>query len=264
MKPKKAKYDEMQIVVSGHVVEVRSYERLVCSGFEGQGGRVADYESERWEENRRLTGRRARDKIKRLALCNFNEKDKFITITFRDGSVSDVTDVKECNNEFKKYIKRLRYWLKKEGRNDHDFKYITVIEFQDKNGRGAVHYHMLADFGYIPQKILMEKWKHGSVNVERLTKKNDGKDVDNVGAYLIKYMIKDTSDERLRGEKAYLVSRGLEKEKKYRCGQGYAEFLLGAIGIDQETTKKVYTNSYISEHHGNISYSEYNLKRLDN
>ncbi|GAI10009.1 unnamed protein product, partial [marine sediment metagenome] len=40
------------------------------------------------------------------------------------------------NREFKKFIQRLRYQY-------GDFKYMAVIEFQD---RGAIHYHMISDF----------------------------------------------------------------------------------------------------------------------
>lgn len=35
--------------------------------------------------------------------------------------------------------------------------------------------------------------------------------VDNVGAYVVKYMLKDTEDPRLMGENAYLHSRGLNE-----------------------------------------------------
>ena len=143
-----------KVVVSSNVIEVYEYENPCWYEFKGQGGRVTgEYQSDRVEENRKLTTRRAREKIRRLALCNFDNCSKFITLTFRDGAVQDVTSVEQCNIQFKKFIRRL-----KEVKGFKDLKYIAVIEFQDKNGRGAVHYHMICDIPYVKQKELVELW----------------------------------------------------------------------------------------------------------
>ena len=45
--------------------------------------------------------------------------------------------------------------------------------------------------------------KHGFVDIKIM---DDG--VDNIGAYLIKYMTKDVSHEAFKGHKAYLCSKG--------------------------------------------------------
>lgn len=257
----KIEYKDVKIIANGHIIETYEYEKPVCVGHDGNNGGRTKEESKRWEENRRLTGRRARDNVKRLAIRNFTEYDKFLSLTFSDGLVRhDVKNVKESNYEFKKYIQRLRYWLKKQGRKDYNFKYIAVVEFQDENGRGAVHYHMIADFDYIPHEVLLKIWKMGSVNVQRMDKLSDGKTVDNVGAYLIKYLIKDTGDDRLRGERAILTSRGLLKPTELRGNKGYKDFVLNdALKVKEKN--KVFTNSYESEHNGIVRYTEYNLKR---
>jgi hypothetical protein len=59
----------------------------------------------------------------------------FTTLTFREN----LHNIKEANYEFLKFIKRVKYKF-------GDFKYLAVIEFQD---RGAIHYHMISDFRYI-------------------------------------------------------------------------------------------------------------------
>ena len=78
--------------------------------------------------------------------------------------------------------------------NYDSFKYLAVVEFQK---RGAIHYHMLSDFGYIEQKELEKIWGNGFVWIRDLLTGNNGKPVDNVGAYLVKYMNKNIIDKRL-------------------------------------------------------------------
>lgn len=245
----KVRFDDVKLVANGHILEVYRYEKAVMSNFEGRGGRrkKSDKESEKSDEHRQHSSRKARNEVRRQVLANFNEHSKFITLTFRDGAVKDVTDVQECNKEFKKFIQRLRYKYK-------DFKYLAVIEFQDKNGRGAVHYHMISDLPYIENKVLADIWKNGFVRI------NDISHVDNVGAYMVKYMLKDMNDERLKGNKAYLSSKGLAKSSVIR-GNIVDKLVLEQYGITEDT-KKAFESSYTSEHHGEVQYVEYNLKRL--
>ena len=102
-----------------------------------------------------------------------------------------------ANYEFMKFIQRLKY-------NYGDFKYLAVIQFQE---RGAVHYHMLADFGYIEHSELKKIWGKGFVWIRDLLKSNNGKAVDNVGAYIVKYMDKNILDERVMGKRLILLQR---------------------------------------------------------
>lgn len=228
-----------KVVANGHVIEVYEYEQEVSFEFKSNGGRRKKEEdkSERSEENRKKSSRTARNNVRRQCLANFNNHSKFITLTFAEN----ITDVKEANKAFKKFIQRMRYRY-------NDFKYIAVIEFQE---RGAVHYHMMSDLPYIPNHELSAIWKNGFVRI------NDIREVDNVGAYMVKYMLKDVNDIRLQGQKSYLSSKGLDKPVEFR-GQE-AENIIKYYGLDKK--EKVFTSSYTSEHHGEIVYSEYNLKR---
>lgn len=237
----KIEYSDVKLVANGHVLEVYRYEKPVCSNFEGQGGRRRKdaEESKRAREIRRTSCNKARNEVRRKVLANFNEHSKFVTLTFRE----DIRDVQTANKYFKKFMQRLRYRYK-------GFKYLAVIEFTKE---GRVHYHMISDLPYIPNKDLAEIWSNGFVKI------NDIRGVDNVGAYMIKYMLKDLDDERLKGNKAYLCSKGLKTSSVVRGN--IVERVLKSYGITEES-KKVFESSYTSEHHGNVSYTEYNLKRL--
>lgn len=228
-----------KIIVSGNVIEVYQMDRAPRNS-EGKLEKNENAE-DRVLEGRKNSTRRARNTFRRLCLANFSNHSKFITLTFKN----DVRDVKQANKEYKKFIQRLRYHYKA-------FKYITVIEFQDKNRDGVVHYHMLSDLPYIPNKKLAEIWGNGFVKI------NDISNVDNVGAYMVKYMLKDFEDPRLMGLKSYQTSKGLERPREYK-GRG-AELILQTYDLGQK--KEVFSGSYPSEHNGLITYKEFNLNRL--
>lgn len=183
-------------IITGHIVEVYEYKYYIS----GKGGFTGIKKGEGDIENRLKnysnTNQKRRDMIRRLACCNFNNKyDKFLTLTFAENK----TDIKKCNLLFKAFIRKL-----KNNYNDK-LKYLAVIEFQK---RGAVHYHVLLSIPYIPQKLLQELWGNGFVFINAI------EHVDNIGAYILKYITKDNKDKRLMGQKAYLTSRNLIKPKE--------------------------------------------------
>lgn len=213
-------------------------------------------------DKRRSNGNAARSNFRRLVLANFTGQTNFVTLTFRDGLTDrhgdpiDIQSVEQSNKLFDQFMKRLRraYGV--------DFKYTVVIEFQDKSGRGAVHYHMLADLGItwsselecraIERDFAQSLWKNGFVDLK------DVEHVDNLGAYMSKYMTKRMDDQRLAGKKAYRTSQNLIRPEILR-GE-IATKLIEDYRLSQK--KEVYANTYISEYLGQISYKEYNLKRL--
>ncbi|MNN54793.1 hypothetical protein D3C81_1696300 [compost metagenome] len=111
---------------------------------------------------------------------------------------------------------------------------------------------MLSDIPFVKASEMERIWGNGFIKINKITH------VDNVGAYVIKYMTKDLTDIRLFANKAYNCSMGLERPVVLR-GE-LAEEIIRMY--DLETKKIVFANSYISEHLGQIRYSEYNLKRL--
>lgn len=241
-----AMYDVKVVKTSDHIYEVYYYEYMIQLGGVA-GGRVGgNGNGKNVEKNRKDSTHRARERVRRLVNSNFKDSDLFITLTFKDDAVGDVKDVKECNNYFKKFIQRFRYYY---GR---DFKYLAVIEFQDKNGRGAVHYHMLVDLEYIEKEYFEnEIWKGGFTFLKNI------KGVDNIGAYMVKYMTKNINDKRLMGEKSYLSSRNLKKPSVLKGDD--AKEIIEAYALDER--KAVYENTYNTDYYGKVMYREYNLKR---
>ncbi len=230
-------------IITGHIIEVYDY-KYYCSG---KGG--ARVRGEATEESKKYnyanTNQRRRDTIRRLANCNFdNLYDKFLTLTFADN----MTNIAECNKLFKAFIRKLKSYKQ-------DLKYLAVIEFQK---RGAVHYHVLLNIPYIEQKQLQQMWGNGFVFINAITH------VDNIGAYIVKYMTKDNNDVRLMGKKAYLTSHNLKHPQKI-INHNLKDFdklenkLYYKYNLDN--LKPEYEANFTSKILGDCTYKQYNLKR---
>lgn len=230
-------------IKAGHVIEVYTYERLNVNG-----GGAREKTGINTEQNYKNTQRARRNRVRQLVLCNFNERDKFVTFTFGGKTDFDVTDVNSCNKYWMNFIKRLR-------RRYKNFKYIAVVEFQDKNGRGAVHYHMISNLPYIKKSELAEIWGAGFVYINAIDK------VDNIGAYVTKYMNKDLDDERLQGLKAYNHSRGLLEPVELKTWDEGTQSSLREINALISNKKPSYSAKYESPEAGTITYTQYNLLR---
>ena len=193
----------VKIFRSGNVFEVYWYKNMVMSGYKdfkrgdvrGRTG-VAD-ELGKIENRKKVTSRAKTDLIRKINSNYVKGSSRFITLTFKEN----ITDLKVANYEFNKFIKRFDYYL------GFKTQYTVVVEFQE---RGAIHYHSI--FYNIPNKLdLIECtgiWGNGSFNCKRIDR------VKNVGAYMVKYMSKNSDDERLFGQKMYFNSRGLKKPKE--------------------------------------------------
>lgn len=236
---------QIKIFALGDIYEIYKYELPVYAGYHKyrlKGRKPADENKK--IENRKKVETRIRNNVRRLALANFNEHSRFFTATFKEN----VTDMDFANNEFKKFIKRLKY-------SYDDFKYLVVVEFQK---RGAIHYHMLSDFGYIEQKELEKIWGNGFVWIRDLLNANKGKPVDNIGAYIVKYMNKNIIDKRLMGKKAYFTSRNLKRPEIIYENISLTD-CLKKYNLDGDY--QVFHNSFLSKENGWVLYYEFNKKR---
>ncbi len=101
-------------------------------------------------------------------------------------------------------------------------------------------------------------WGHGWVTCLSLTSRNKGTEVDNVGAYLAKYMTKSVDDEE-KGRKAYFSSRGLAKPIVFRGSDSFE--ILEMLSLEHK--RPVYHNTYESKYSGRVVYAEYNLDRCN-
>lgn len=200
----------------------------------------------RKDERLDQTIRDARNQCRRLALMNFDKKSTFLTLTVAKNS----DDIDFYDKKFKAFIRKLRIDYGK-------FHYLGVREFQK---RGAIHYHVLIDYPFISGfdennirslevDFAENYWKQGFVDLKDISH------VDNVGAYVVKYMTSELHDKRLLGRKSYLCSQGLNRPEVIKT-----EF---DSEIDDLIAQKkpVFENSYFSEFQGKISYQEFNLDR---
>ncbi len=175
--------------------------------------------------------RRTRARITRLIDSNPDLK-VFITLTFADN----ITDLKEANAIFKKFILRLKYKQK-------NFKYLAVPEFQK---RGAVHYHLLINFE-IANDELAKIWQQGFVMINRV------KHVNNLGLYISKYVGKSLFDIRYFGMRKILASKNLEQPIVITVFKEVKEFFLTAVG----NIPPLFDKSYRSDWFGKIRYRLY-------
>lgn len=227
-----------KVVVSGNIIEVYEYDKSVLYGYKDTkkksgGGRSSVANEEDKEVNREKVLSRARKDLRRLINANIQKHSKFLTLTFADN----VQDLDSANYEFKKFILRLNYHY------GIKVKYSAVIEFQK---RGAIHYHVV--LYNLTEKVnvgvLKDIWGQGFIKI------NSIKDVDNVGAYVCKYMTK-TDDERLIGRKMYFNSRGLNKPQEIKESE-IVSALVGSLQNQTPTYENNFSNDYNS-----INYKQY-------
>lgn len=248
-----------KVVKTNHIIEIYEYDNLFIGGG---GGNVGAHTEETKEENYNRTIKARRDNVRRLATMNFDVKySKFITLTFGQCDF-DTTSPIETDKRFKLFIMRLKRYLAKY-HPTIELKYLAVLEYQK---RGAIHYHMICNLPFIQKKQLAELWGHGFVKINAIDK------VDNIGAYVVKYMTKEKADSRLKGFKGYLHSRNLkepivlknwDKLEKGGCISTATYETIYAITESMATKKPVYHWELTNEHH-TITYSQYNLAREEN
>lgn len=238
-----------KLIISGDIVELYEYEKLnVCGSqidYENRA-KKGEGEQERSLQDYKQTSKKRGETVRRLINTNFDcDNSKFVTLTFAKNDKFDVTDVKMCNKEFKKFIQRLV-------RRYDNLKYVSVVEFQK---RGAVHYHMICNLPFVKKKELTEIWGLGFVKINKISH------VDNVGAYVSKYMSKEVADERLRGLKGYNCSKGLERSTELKTWVDGERVFKSACDVYIKNKKPVYTRTYTGNEIGEVGYSQYNLVR---
>lgn len=251
----------VKVIVSKNLVEVIRYEKPVVlsqpkyktkldknlDDFPELKAEMEAEKAKRKEEYKRRSAIMAINNIKRIVDCNFSSKrSKFITFTFNDENDFDIKDLSQTHKEFKKFIQRFRRFYPK-------LKYVAVAEFQDKNGRGAVHYHMICNIPYTPKEKIAEIWSYGFIKIR------DIKQVHSVGAYLAKYMSKNTNDPRYGKNKKVLRSKYLNKPGVL-YGKKAHEFL---TKHNLYKTQPNYISRYPSHRNGRIVIGNFDLRKLN-
>lgn len=241
-------YYDCKVVISGNIIEIYRYDRGIFKGFINENGRAGNgfVDDEKRSKNREVSLVRARRDLRRIVNANIEQWGddvtcKFVTLTFRDN----VTDLDMANYEFKKFIKRLNYEVY--DKKCSYLKYTVVPEFQQ---RGAVHYHVIFyNLPYIKADVIEQVWGNGFIKINKID------DIDNVGAYICKYLTKDNNDDRLKGRKCYFNSRGLKKPREIYLDYDDLERVKKSLPGQAMTYKGEFNNEYV----GKVEYEQYNL-----
>lgn len=192
--------------------------------------------------------KRKKQYVRRLIAANafqYEEKDKFITLTFR-GEESPTRQ--ELIDSFDLFRRRLR-------EKYPDFLYFAIME-RGTHGTERLHFHTLFfNLPYIPQKEFMEIWKNGGVNIQAPDTYYD------LVGYLVKYVEKTIDDGTLipKGKKFYFTSRGLKRPKEYFLSDDELEEFLAKNQMEEKQV--VYDTDFESERVGKCHYSKYTKQR---
>jgi hypothetical protein len=215
---------EYKIIVSGKEIEKYEYlDKPVLKGFIRRQRKHKNKETNPQEKIVKSSLYRTRMKIRRMVNAN-SQLTKFVTLT----NNKEVFDLKIANRQFNLFTQRM---------SDHypEFEYIAVPEFQPISQR--VHYHVICNLRYVPNKIIAQIWKNGFIRINRIDR------ITNVGRYVCKYLSKDMNDNRLFHRKKFFYSQKLNKPFElydFRATK-YFDLYVGNITPIYE---KIFTNDY--------------------
>lgn len=234
----------LKVVVSGKQVEVFKYKKHIWRDYETkqfakekpqkEPKQLDAFEQLKIQEQKsRFSLNRTKTEIRRLTNAN-PQLNKFMTLTFADN----ITDLKEANYIFNQFIKRISY--KYPG-----FEYLAVPEFQK---RGAVHYHLLCKLPFVEISEMQIIWGQGFIKLNRID------NVNNVGAYVCKYLSKDMFDDRTFGKKKFFRSQSLSESVEL-LGYFASKFIERFLSL----LKPVFEKQFESEWIGEVEYKAYSL-----
>lgn len=150
----------MKTIVSGSMLECEIYPVF-------KGGRVSGKSKARGctsAAQKKLNDINLRKRVVRLVNANFDEKDIWITVGYRNGRVP--ANMAEARRDVTNYIRRLQREAEKQ--NFDELKYVYVTEFDENK---QMHHHIVTNF---PDRDIAEKkWGHGEYPQARRLKPND-------------------------------------------------------------------------------------------
>lgn len=232
-----------KIIISGRYVEHYTYEKPYWVGFPRfrLQHRFVVFQKPKVDQTqiRDDNVRRTRIKIRRLVNSN-QDLDRFMTLTFNTPEL----DLVSANPKFNDFILRVRFRFP-------DFKYLCVPEFQKKSAR--VHYHLLCNIPFINSDELVALWGHGFVFIRKVDS------VDNLGAYVCKYLGKANFDTRYFRKKKFFYSYNLLRAVVVDKFEEVVEVLKNLPLQWSQFIKKVFEFDFETKYLGMISYKQYKM-----
>lgn len=180
----------VKVTTMNHIVEVQYMEKVNTkahirkldsdSYVDLNTGEIREFEHTENRSQGENSLRKTFNKLRELVRTNFNgsANELFVTLTYRGDLQTN--DTKIVYEDFKNFMKRLKYKYKKQTTID----YINVLE---PHASGKFHMHALLRFNdldtiYIPNDDLAKIWGNGFVVIQSL------KNVDDIGAYVSAYL----------------------------------------------------------------------------
>lgn len=211
-----------RVVVCGDVVEVYYYSSPIKVGQIREFEIVRKKDDEKDGVEKRMDNvYRARQNVRRLIWANMGKWTKFLTLTYAQAEF-DIKKVKRDITTFCQSMKRKGYPM----------KYLYVLEHQKERGKkegneGSLHVHMVLFIDkFIPYEIINKCWKHGQTDIHVID------DVKNLGAYVCKYLTKETVAEY--GMRSYSCSLGLSRgQEEQFFAEGLSTTYDGQLHPDQ-------------------------------
>jgi hypothetical protein len=239
-------FDKVKVQVTGSFLEVYAFQFPINHSVRPHSLRTFN------PDNIRKGNTRAISAIRTIVAGNFNSFNvKFITLTFKNTAKFDIKNLSVCNERKKTFIKKLQSMF------GYNFKYLIVPEYQVKTGRMAVHYHILADIGYIDYRLLNKLWPYGMTDIHVVV--NPGP----TGDYMSKEFTKQLSSYVSKEIKAGLT-KGF---RRYYCSNSVVrpDVFYGAEArrlLSLAVTKNpilIETREFLIEYQGYCVYNSYRL-----
>lgn len=181
-------------------MEIKKYHTWRLGGKKTRNQNESETESAVQKGN----ARRAKEKLYRVILTNFQRDDWRLDLTYRDPP----PDPKEAQSRIRKFLRNLKNLYRK---FQEELKYIYVTEYKGHR----IHHHLLINASMkIQRKDIREKWPWGELNY-RSFRYFDGTPED--CRRLAEYLCKET-DETIREpgavqKKRWNASRNLKRPK---------------------------------------------------
>ncbi|MGI6378937.1 MAG: rolling circle replication-associated protein [Patescibacteria group bacterium] len=263
-------FSNKKVVKSGPLLEIYQFGRDINLGQkirhikndEEKDAQEAKSKSSQ-EEIIKSSARRAKRLIKRIIMSNcflwFKENGQpYLPITLTLTFANNITDLKQANYEFTKFIRRLNYETNAiEGKDlkQSNLKYLAVFELQK---RGAIHYHMIF-FNLLYIKDVYQKmykiWGRGRIMVggknKNFKKVRDQEQLNKIIFYFIKYIQKSVFENYYPGKrtKKYITSKGLLKPLENSASE-----------VVSLVESKLPNDSLVYKYDGETEYNQMDIK----
>lgn len=193
-----------QVWRCGDMLEIRSFPIWSTKTQKAAAEQAMREKRDRSIINARMREKQKRDRFRRILEANFSEKDLMITLTYDYGQVDYAAvdkaemerelaklpqDETEARKDVQAYVRRLRRWMQRNGRDPAQLKYIYVTETGKEQRDGerlpwSVRFHHHVILSGVPREAAEELWTAGFANSRRLQPNEAG--LAQLAAYLTK------------------------------------------------------------------------------